>query len=378
MKKNNIIRVTVKEILNMGINMNTSNPISELYMDDNIIVHCEDNNTDYPKNRMNDLVEYVNIQRNNYSFRCDNKNHQETLLFLGNGFDLALGYSTSYRNFYDSAYFKKLLNKNNTLCESIKFSPSKDLWSDLERGLYYYSLQQTLQYGMGNSYMSNKFKKDFKELKRALLSYIQKEQSLEKEKDGLVKDLIYRWAPVVQRAVTFNFSYLSIANLANTLKANVFNNDNSYNNDVMIHQHGAIYNPVKAKNNYINNIVLGIDETMKVEDMHGFLYKSKQRRGNINSLRKWMDDATTYIVFGCSMGDSDACYFMELFKNTMKEKKYLIYGKDEVAVKELMTKVDVYSGGLDIFSKHNVVKFLNCENDDETLKLTEKLLEVHN
>lgn len=371
------IKVKVKELLNLESHLNTNNYIKELYEDENVIIHCVDNNTDYPQDKINDLVEYVNTQRNNYLFQCIN-NERKALLFLGNGFDLALGYSTSYRDFYDSKYFKKLLNKNNTLCEYIRFSPAKELWADLECGLYYYSLQQTLLFGMNNNYMSKKFEKDFKELKRALLLYIKEEQTLPKEKDGLIKDLIYRWAPAVRWTATFNFSHLSVANLEYSFHANLFNNDDSYDKDTIIHQHGAIVNSKYAKTNYINNIAVGIDDDMKVENNHGFLYKSRQRRGNIKRLLKWMDNATTYIIFGCSMGVSDACYFKDLFKSSRNKKKYLIYGKGERNISDLTAKVEVYSGGLEKFREHNVVEFLDCEKEDETLKRTEQLLDVHN
>lgn len=58
------------------------------------------------------------------------------LYIIGNGFDLDLGFDTSYRSFISSKQFKSLIanNSNNMLAKHIDkvFNDEKSLWVDLE------------------------------------------------------------------------------------------------------------------------------------------------------------------------------------------------------------------------------------------------------
>lgn len=67
-----------------------------------------------------------------------------TLIILGNGFDVALDYPTKYSDFYQkSKELRALANNGNSLCKHIINYISDELWSDLESGLHKYSLSLT-------------------------------------------------------------------------------------------------------------------------------------------------------------------------------------------------------------------------------------------
>ena len=96
-----------------------------------------------------------------------------TVILLGNGFDLALGFNTSYKDFYESHEFNILTSD---LAKYIKKSKEKGLknWSDLEALLSEYSVEvkdnEKLLLSRDND--GSVFKKEFEELKTALFIYI--------------------------------------------------------------------------------------------------------------------------------------------------------------------------------------------------------------
>lgn len=71
--------------------------------------------------------------------------NKQCLLYLGNGFDVAHGYHTRYKDFYNSKIdeLKSSANKGNLLFQHIISRITGEYWQDLERGLYEYSKELT-------------------------------------------------------------------------------------------------------------------------------------------------------------------------------------------------------------------------------------------
>ena len=98
--------------------------------------------------------------KNNLANTGKNKDTR-SIIILGNGFDVALGYPTKYSQFYENSdLLRDYANKGNTLCKHILENVEGELWSDLERGLYQYSLHLTKKYGEGNKGQAEKFEKE--------------------------------------------------------------------------------------------------------------------------------------------------------------------------------------------------------------------------
>ena len=102
---------------------------------------------------------------------------EETLLIVGNGFDLSMGFKTSYGDFMQSPFYPK---NNSTLCLHLWKKYRENMgWIDIENELSEYSKllssfeletdQDKSKWGVDT------FRKEYEELKSSLKSYLQEE-----------------------------------------------------------------------------------------------------------------------------------------------------------------------------------------------------------
>lgn len=286
----------------------------------------------------------------------------KALILLGNGFDIAHGYQTSYSDFYKKCKeLKTLAEKGNSLCKHILEDVQGELWKDLECGLYSYSKMLTQKDKEGNILSAKKFKSEFFSLKEALFYYLDNEQNNRSVNNnpGRQVELLYNeWGRLDYQIVSFNYTF-TVANY--TVSPDSYNGGLDFDFNKLIYQHGSIKNVDRVGNNTIDSIVLGIDDTQEVEELHSFLYKSRQNPYDLHSLIKLMDNSDIFIVYGCSMGPSDDFYFRNLFEDR-KDKLFIIYGYGDEKVKELMAIVHKYTGGLSRYLTINSLSFIDCSN----------------
>lgn len=294
----------------------------------------------------------------------EQKNGKEikSMIFIGNGFDVAHGYKTKYSDFYaNSIELKNLACNGNTLCQHILDNVKGDLWQDLECGLFEYSKKLKAENGEGNKPSSDKFKKEFLELKTALFYYLKQASrvSVANNPGYKVGKLSEEWMRLEYQIVSFNYTAIVAAY---TSDSELYNSHLSFNPDKLIFQHGSIYNPEIGSDNAVDDIVLGIDEDQKVEKAHSFLYKSVQNIYDINNLIKSIEEKDVYIVYGCSMGPSDSVYFKTLFDANKTDKTYIIYANGDSAMKSIKENVFNYAGGLNKFKMNgnNEIIFIDC------------------
>ena len=301
----------------------------------------------------------------------NNKATLKAMIFIGNGFDVAHGYKTKYSEFYANSFeLKELASNGNILCQHILDNVKGDLWQDLECGLYKYSQKITEKYGEGNLYVAENFKSELNSLKGALFRYLDKEQNKSiKENTGNDVDLLFsEWETLAFWIVSFNYTFC----VANYTLPSEKKYDLNIDKDKLIYQHGAINNLDRGGFNVTDSIVLGIDDSQKVEKAHSFLYKSQQNIYDRQSLLKQMDDTAIFIVYGCSMGPSDDFYFRNMFKDK-KDKLFIIYGFGEESLRELKKKTDEYCGGLYQYQTINEVLFVDSSKRNALFK-TKKVL----
>ena len=290
------------------------------------------------------------------------------MVLVGNGFDRAMTYPTSYSDFYKSEFIQKLVRAGNNICNSIDSPTEKSLWSDLENGLFEYSKKITQEKGMGNEDAAKSFENDFLGLKRALFDYINNIQEGSLINDGRprVVELKTLWEALSPQIVTFNYSRFLPVELNNDTIHSTF----SYNQTRFIPIHGTVDCPHLYKKNYYENIVLGIDDSQGVEPLHQFLYKSHQRQFKADWIFQQIIDKRSYIIFGCSMGTSDAVYFRMLFNKQQKGKRFLIYGHNNDNIQSLKTNMCNYIEDWNGFYNNNEICFLDFSNA-ECIKKTE-------
>lgn len=307
------------------------------------------------------------------------------ILFVGNGYDRALGYNTSYRDFYNSNFFKTLLDQKNGICiqidKEMQEKKTLELWSDLETGLYEYSIQITRKYEVGNEEVARKFKGEFDELKKALFGYLNKEQKAKQPigSSWQIDRLQKEWKKLNCQLITFNYTGILPIEW---MEPNLYNPDKTYDNRHITYQHESMYNPGQSHDNPYDRIVLGIDDVcQEVEQLHNFLYKSNQSRFSIDRLKEFLDEKDVFIVFGCSMGLSDAVYYKMLFdKKYRGTKYYLIYGRDAKSIRDIKDNMLNYVDNMVVFGRQENVKFITCGGTgcvDETSDIIDRYLENH-
>lgn len=303
-------------------------------------------------------------------------NNNKAMLFIGNGFDLSLGRQTGYSDFYKkSELLRQYADKGNELCKHIIANITGELWKDLECGLYKYSLEITKQFGVGNTKVAATFQKEFNELRSALFHYLTNESNKSVEAGGLVTCLMPEWKRLDLQCLSFNYTTTIALYLSGKDDRLCFNTDDSINTDVLIYRHGTLYNSKEACDNNPDEIVVGIDDSQVVELLHSFLYKTQQHvQYPTDELVKSIERQDIYIIYGCSMGDSDKFYFKTLFNPTATNKCYIIYGFKNDGITNIKSVVRQFVGDLNIFESKNKVRYIDCSKV-ECVKQTKDIID---
>ena len=274
------------------------------------------------------------------------------LYIIGNGFDLDLGFKTSYADFIGSDEFKELI-KPSSDCSFAKYLNEK------YRGDYkWMDIENELKIFINNIYDKNgaSFKQEFNLLKKSLREYLNRVTTNEKINynsnaaricNKILTDLKNN---IEVRVVNFNYT--------NTLpyvvkKINSDNGSRSVETEKIIYfnPHGEIK----------NGIVFGIEDGALVDNKKDFLYLTKGAdSSHVNS--DWHESyykSSEITIFGHSLGDSDFDSFDPLFGylvSTRDSKKTikLYYLDDDVDFYNM--RIDKYTrGGLTALSiNHNV------------------------
>lgn len=305
----------------------------------------------------------------------------KSIVILGNGFDVALGIPTRYKQFYDrSEDLRKYAQKGNSLCQHILSHYKSDscMWSDLEEGLYKYSLDITQKHGENNAEQTRIFEIEFNELRSALFEYLESVAGTQvsMNEQAPVMGLNIEWSKLNPQYFTFNYSINTAVTASRNNQYDIFNFDDSINEKRFIYQHGSIFDTQTGKNHDPSEIVVGIDsQTQKVEKAHSFLYKEKQHLHNLEKTFDYYKKAQFYIIYGCSMGDSDAVYFRAIFNAEQRGKVFLIYGYGDAAINSIKSNIQrICRITIDQLSNNNQVEFLDVTKIQETRDKTRKLI----
>ncbi len=303
------------------------------------------------------------------------------MVVLGNGFDVALGIPTRYSQFYkDSKDLRDFATKGNALCQHILDDVNGELWSDLECGLYHYSLAITEEYGEGNQTQAHKLEKEFNELRTALFNYLESVASIpvHVSTSAPALGLMIEWHELDPQFLTFNYS-INTANTASLNSRLIFNVDDSINEKIFIYQHGSIFDSKEGVNHQPASIVVGIDDIAQtVEPLHSFLYKSRQRLHDLDNTLSLIESKSFYVVYGCSVGDSDATYFRSIFNKSQRGKTFLIYGYGEKSLSDIVSNIErICEIDLKAFRANNSVFLLDVQDVARTRQKTKDIIQSY-
>ncbi|MCT7912333.1 bacteriophage abortive infection AbiH family protein [Arcobacter lacus] len=263
------------------------------------------------------------------------------IIIIGNGFDLSLELKTSYKNFIKSDCFNLLLKKNNSLALYLNEKQEINNWVDIEKELTNYSMQTNED--------KSKVRNDFKELKNALIDYLNEAQEKEINQDSKAFEMIKN--EISDTDIIYNFNYTNtIFKIAQILGISNIESKHSF-------VHGSIEN---------KNIIFGVEDNARINDNHIFLKKSSNlnfAESNIIKILNNSDEKINLVIFGHSLGITDSSYFSSYFhsltfKHNCSELKLYYFGED--AHDEMMSIIDKYTiHNLTNFKHYNDLKFID-------------------
>lgn len=310
------------------------------------------------------------------------------LYIFGNGFDKALGMATSYPEFYD--YLKDKVNGGSVLLQEMQKEITRDteLWADMELGLgkftsitnnieefdaFYFELSEHLRDYL--KYENDKFtpttplKIKVKEDLTNIRKYI---ENLDKARfDDFLKPYDNSYKEINVITLNYTNSFEKIFNIATN------GNNIGLNNAQLrqiIHLHGQLD----------NSIILGVDnesqianeEFRKIEDIKDCLVKMQSNQAMKETrhivCKNLIDNAHLIVLFGVSLGDTDACWWKYIGKNLEKRKNLAIiqhlYAPEEVPPTQLQKR-----GRLERKHQQLILQKLAIEEGNRTDEIKNKL-----
>lgn len=268
------------------------------------------------------------------------------IIYLGNGFDLACDFKTSYNDFIQSEEFKSI-EKTNTLAQYINQIYKEENWSDVEEMLFCYSKYLIEQYGECNLEVNSKFEKEFNDLSLCLQKYIAEALHTENFPKNMDKVLMsWKECFSIKQICCFNYSPMAVT-------LGLLNDDSSLH-----YIHGSVKPQGEWNATYIK-ITLGIDSTKQtVSPVHKFLYKKENpntkslywceltqiQKKRVEKLgyedKTWFDGVEYIVFYGCSFGESDYAYFDYALKNNRKRAIIIYHHNDKQKIIERIKNID--------------------------------------
>lgn len=228
----------------------------------------------------------------------------DTMLVIGNGFDLTFGLKTSYTDFMK--WFNRNYSFRSYLKEFLNAKLNMQRWIDIENELIYYSKylynkNQSVSTRKDNERKAGRLRQEYKDLCKELCKYlIEEEKRIDNLKINLKNSLknhpVTDILKIINREPVFviNFNYTDLISYL------------THDSVVSHHIHGTL----KDK----ENIVFGVQDSADLDKRHSFLYKSHNRVLNVNHLNERFEDAKHILFYGYSLGQTDHSYFEDFFR----------------------------------------------------------------
>ena len=244
-----------------------------------------------------------------------------TLVILGNGFDLDLGWKTSYNHFFNSYW-------GNCTKQWIPDLQERDNWCDLEG----YLRQRTINL-TNDGIDVERLWRDWLRCKSNIWEYFNqgKETGVF---DTKTDSCAYHLLRKIKNADIISFNYTEPQ----------YYTDNSFLDIPIKHIHGSLYDGLTG-----SNMRLGIDSLVECKYLSADKIKPllKSVNNNLTSyFLKSMKEVSTIIVFGHSFGITDSDYFKPLLErmsnNIIKDKTLFIITRDASTMEIIKNNMSTY------------------------------------
>ena len=276
------------------------------------------------------------------------------VFIIGNGFDLDLGWKTSYKDFINSDYWPlKDKEPDCLMAEYLKDRTQVDRWYDLESLLKEYASPNP--HSDEKAYLRDE--KFFCELRECLISFL---------KDAIKRSVnLDSMAIKVLRAVVCNgyfssiytFNYTDLYDIAEKTNINV-----GFDYELV---HGSLVN---------NSIILGVNDSANLRVGYSYLRKVFNEHYTSHFIRYDLQECDEVVFFGHSLGENDYPYFADFFEDQSQcrerkdSKRITIFTKDNNSRFQILEQLRMMNGGrTERLQNDNDFKIIMTDNPDKVL-----------
>lgn len=277
---------------------------------------------------------------------------EETLLIVGNGFDLSMGFKTSYGDFMKSSYFPH--EETSNLCSYLHKQYEENMgWIDIENELSEYSRMLTTKKLNAKKYNTildiDSLREEYDELKSSLKCYLQEEtkRAFGPSPDNPAKRVIDQ-LPAESKIISFNYTSIIERMTRDRFCASKGN---------LLHIHGSLAP--------YDDIVFGVEDSAKLSKEHVFLYKAHSPHLKVQEFSDWLNSAERIIFYGYSLGDTDRQYFEKFFRKLCSDDRtyteLVFYYYDQSSYDNLIWQLQMLTNHkLTQLQILNKIEFINC------------------
>ena len=279
---------------------------------------------------------------------------RKKVLIIGNGFDLNLGWKTSYRDFAESDYWP--VHDVGSKCPLEEYLAKKvgiERWYDLESILREYAAD-----GRSSHFKAHPADEPFfNELRDALTHYIKQEESKQIDEDSVAVKVLKSVVSNGYFNSIYTFNYTDLYSIAE--KAGIHERfDYKY-------VHGNVG---------CNSIIIGVDDHTDLREGYGYLRKVFSEHYRSNPIRYDLQECNEVVFFGHSLGDMDYPYFRDFFYTqshctSRKDGKIItIFTKDNHSRIQLLEQLRIMNAGqMEPLQNDNDLKIIMTEAPDNVL-----------
>lgn len=277
---------------------------------------------------------------------------EETLLIVGNGFDLSMGFKTSYGDFMKSSYFPH--EETSSLCSYLHNQYEENMgWIDIENELSEYSRILTTKKLNAKKFNTildiDSLREEYDELKSSLKCYLQEEtkRAFGPSPDNPAKRVIDQ-LPAESKIISFNYTSIIERMTRDRFCASKGN---------LLHIHGSLAP--------YDDIVFGVEDSAKLSKEHVFLYKAHSPHLKVQEFSDWLNSAERIIFYGYSLGDTDRQYFEKFFRKLCSDDRtyteLVFYYYDQSSYDNLIWQLQMLTNHkLTQLQILNKIEFINC------------------
>ena len=230
----------------------------------------------------------------------------ETLLILGNGFDLDLGWQTRYSDFAQSANFWPFNPTSSTKLAKFLYECSfSKSWFDLENNLAIYgsSKASPLSIEFGGGMQVREDKEDYGRLVSSLFAYLKEQEKQDVDKNSYSSRILKAVCDNITPGTIYSFNYTDLSTIATKLGIS--------SNCCPIYVHGSLER---------KNIILGVGDYEQLPSSFDFAYKTSNSNYISTHLLEDLLSYKNVVIFGLSLSKVDYPYFEDFFRQLSEGK----------------------------------------------------------